>query len=265
MLRTFALLVLLLSLGAGLAQAAPRAQLNRGSQVNAGTCDQSGSPVVNVVQKVKNDVDSGFGGYWATDEYSRTIKLWPRPAPSARSSSITARSRRFRASRRPRTPGCSTATRCNPHGSPASAGTSRPAGARSGLVARLEPVGVPVHEPPLPRLQPEDVRHPVRPLDRRVRPGDARPDPLDVRRHDQARGGHRREILVGDRASALELPGRPVPPPADRAPAALVAAPAEERGDVVLVGVERLDRARIAGHQGGHRGPEPLERRVPAG
>src|SRR5581483_8037157 len=74
--------------------------------------------------------------------------------------------------------------------SPAEPGRPRGApsgsvGARSRFVARDEPVGVPVHEPPLPRLQPEDVRHPVRPLDRRVGPGDPRRDPLDVGRHDQ--------------------------------------------------------------------------------
>lgn len=50
--------------------------LNWGSQINAGQCPKVGKPVVNVVQKVVNDVDSGLSGYWAFDTLSRQIQVW---------------------------------------------------------------------------------------------------------------------------------------------------------------------------------------------
>lgn len=36
----------------------------------------SGRPVVNVTQSVVNDIDSGFNGYWAYDDYRRLIQMW---------------------------------------------------------------------------------------------------------------------------------------------------------------------------------------------
>ncbi len=51
--------------------------LNWGSQINAGQCPKVGKPVVNVVQKVVNDVDSGqAGNYWAFDNLTRQIQVW---------------------------------------------------------------------------------------------------------------------------------------------------------------------------------------------
>lgn len=57
------------------AVAAP-AKLSWGAQVNPGSCETHGSPVVNVTHDVDNSVDSGFGGYWAFIDYGRTIQLW---------------------------------------------------------------------------------------------------------------------------------------------------------------------------------------------
>ena len=51
-------------------------RLNWGTEVNPGECAKTGKPVVNVVQNVVNDVDSGLGGYWAFDSYTRHIQLW---------------------------------------------------------------------------------------------------------------------------------------------------------------------------------------------
>jgi hypothetical protein len=68
------LLVVLLAL-AGSASAAP-AKLDWGKQVNAGACKTKGEPVVNVGFKVVNAVDSGFGGYWAFENYNRRTQLW---------------------------------------------------------------------------------------------------------------------------------------------------------------------------------------------
>lgn len=50
---------------------------NWGNEVNPGQCDKVGGPIVNVVQKVVNSVDSGeAGNYWAFDHYTRHIQLW---------------------------------------------------------------------------------------------------------------------------------------------------------------------------------------------
>lgn len=55
--------------------AAPK--LNYGSEINAGKCDKVGKPVVSVMQKVVNDVDSGIAGnYWAVDNVNRQIQVW---------------------------------------------------------------------------------------------------------------------------------------------------------------------------------------------
>ncbi|OGM55932.1 hypothetical protein A3E46_00970 [Candidatus Woesebacteria bacterium RIFCSPHIGHO2_12_FULL_46_16] len=45
-------------------------------EVNPRQCDKAGRPVVNVVQNVVNDADSGLGGYWAFDKYIRHIQVW---------------------------------------------------------------------------------------------------------------------------------------------------------------------------------------------
>jgi len=50
--------------------------LNWGTEVNPGECEKVGKPIVNVVQKVVNDADSGLGGYWAFDSYTRHIQVW---------------------------------------------------------------------------------------------------------------------------------------------------------------------------------------------
>lgn len=50
--------------------------LNWGSQVNANACGTTGAPIINVNQKITNDADSGFAGYWALDNLNRTIKVW---------------------------------------------------------------------------------------------------------------------------------------------------------------------------------------------
>lgn len=38
--------------------------------------EPAGSPTVNATQGVENDIDSGFNGYWAYLDYSRTLRLW---------------------------------------------------------------------------------------------------------------------------------------------------------------------------------------------
>lgn len=44
-------------------------------------CDAVGKPIINVVQKVIGDADSGEGGnYWAFDKYLRHIQVWNTPA-----------------------------------------------------------------------------------------------------------------------------------------------------------------------------------------
>lgn len=50
---------------------------NPEKQLSKSACgDKLGDPVINVKQKVQNDVDSGLGGYWAFDYYNRRIKVW---------------------------------------------------------------------------------------------------------------------------------------------------------------------------------------------
>ena len=45
-------------------------------------CNPVGDPVINVVEKVKNDADSGqAGNYWAFDNYTRNIKVWNTSVP----------------------------------------------------------------------------------------------------------------------------------------------------------------------------------------
>lgn len=50
---------------------------NWGSEVNAGECDHSGGPVINIIRRVVNSVDSGEGGnFWAFDDYNQHIQIW---------------------------------------------------------------------------------------------------------------------------------------------------------------------------------------------
>jgi len=51
-------------------------KLDSKGQLNAKACEKEGRVVINVEEKVKNDVDSGFGGNWAIDNYTRNIKVW---------------------------------------------------------------------------------------------------------------------------------------------------------------------------------------------
>jgi hypothetical protein len=72
---TVALTAALLLLAAP-AMAAPPS-LNWGTEVNAGECETTGSPVVNVTHEVVNSVDSGEGGNnWAFEDYNKRIQLW---------------------------------------------------------------------------------------------------------------------------------------------------------------------------------------------
>ena len=68
-------IALALSIGAYNLVATPA--LNWGSQTNANECVTTGKPMVNVTQKVVNDVDSGVAGnYWAFDDFNRHIQMW---------------------------------------------------------------------------------------------------------------------------------------------------------------------------------------------
>lgn len=50
---------------------------NSGKELRASECDTSGSPVVNVTEKIVQTVDSGQGGnYWALDNVNRKIQVW---------------------------------------------------------------------------------------------------------------------------------------------------------------------------------------------
>lgn len=51
-------------------------KLGSKGQLNGAACDKEGKVVINVEEKVKNDADSGFGGNWAIDNYTRHIKVW---------------------------------------------------------------------------------------------------------------------------------------------------------------------------------------------
>lgn len=68
--------VLLVSVGMVMAKN-DKPALNFGKELNANQCDKSGAPIINVVEKVANTVDSGEGGNnWAFDDLTRQIKVW---------------------------------------------------------------------------------------------------------------------------------------------------------------------------------------------
>lgn len=53
-------------------------QLDFGTQLNAAACNAAGGKlVINIVQSVTGDIDSGTAGqWWAYDEYNRHIQVW---------------------------------------------------------------------------------------------------------------------------------------------------------------------------------------------
>lgn len=62
-----------------------RNNFNADKELTRSKCGATGDPVINVTQKVKNDVDSGFGpnayfpsesNYWNVESYTRHIKVW---------------------------------------------------------------------------------------------------------------------------------------------------------------------------------------------
>ena len=52
--------------------------LNYGRYINAAQCTPGPASrmVLNIVYDVTNDADSGFGGYWALDAYTKHIQVW---------------------------------------------------------------------------------------------------------------------------------------------------------------------------------------------
>lgn len=68
--------IITMSALAGTLLAAPE-RLNFGKQLNAAQCNPSGKLVINVVQRIINDADSGFTTpVWAFDELTRQIQVW---------------------------------------------------------------------------------------------------------------------------------------------------------------------------------------------
>lgn len=59
------------------------ASFNPGPELNRSACaNVTGAPIVSVVQKIKNDADSGVGGNtWAFDAYTRNIQVFRTAAP----------------------------------------------------------------------------------------------------------------------------------------------------------------------------------------
>lgn len=62
-----------------------RNNFNADKELTRANCNASGNPVIDVTQKVKNDVDSGFGvnayfpteaNNWNVESYTRRIKVW---------------------------------------------------------------------------------------------------------------------------------------------------------------------------------------------
>lgn len=57
--------------------AGPAEHLNFGQHINASQCSPTGKLVINVVQHVTGDADSGVAGNaWAFDDFNRTIQVW---------------------------------------------------------------------------------------------------------------------------------------------------------------------------------------------
>lgn len=65
----------LLAVPAAFAAQGPQPTLNFGQELNASQCG-NGTLVIDVTMKVVNDADSGFGGYWALDNYTKHVQVW---------------------------------------------------------------------------------------------------------------------------------------------------------------------------------------------
>lgn len=59
-------------------QATANPRLNYGQNLNAAQCTPGATDkmVLNIVYQVVNDADSGFGGYWAIDGYTKHVQVW---------------------------------------------------------------------------------------------------------------------------------------------------------------------------------------------
>ncbi len=56
--------------------------LDFGPNLDASNCNGNGAPVINVVEGIKNDEDSGIAGnYWGLDAINRTIQVWKTSTP----------------------------------------------------------------------------------------------------------------------------------------------------------------------------------------
>ena len=55
--------------------APPTPGQNWGKYVNASAC-AGGTVVLDITYNVTNDADSGFGGYWALDNYQKLVQVW---------------------------------------------------------------------------------------------------------------------------------------------------------------------------------------------
>ena len=60
--------------GSAAAKGPSGCRLNWGRELAARECE--GELVVNVTQRVVNDIDSGYNGFWAYDDYRRLIRAW---------------------------------------------------------------------------------------------------------------------------------------------------------------------------------------------
>lgn len=77
LISTLASLLVLAALFVPAFASGPDMHLGSRGQLDPKACSQEGKLVINVNEKVLNDVDSGFGGNWAIDSYTRHIKVWP--------------------------------------------------------------------------------------------------------------------------------------------------------------------------------------------
>ena len=73
----FSTLLVSLVVAAPVAPAIAAPDFNSHKEVRKKQCDDpQGKVVINVNQKIVNDADSGFNGYWAFDAYDRHIQVW---------------------------------------------------------------------------------------------------------------------------------------------------------------------------------------------
>lgn len=76
-----AIIAVTLSASAGTAFAGPT-HPSWGSFVNAGGVPPGSTLVLNITMKVTNDEDSGNVGYWALDDYNKSVQVWQTPGGS---------------------------------------------------------------------------------------------------------------------------------------------------------------------------------------